>query len=366
MYRAIELAKKGKGFTSPNPIVGAVVVLSGEIIGEGWHKKAGMRHAEVGAILEARKKCDLKDAIVYVTLEPCCHFGKTPPCTDLIIESGIKNVVIGMKDSFWRVERKGIKRLKDEGINVEMVKSNSNIFRDICYLNQSFLKWAQTGLPYVVMKSATTLDGKIATVVGESKWITGKKTRVDSRLERSLCDAVLVGCGTVDADDPELAAHGDYKKKKLLRVIIDPLLSLSLDKKVFRDENVFVACTKKATEKNKERFKKFGIDFKEFGPIEISVKLLLQYLGKKNITKLFVEGGSGVHGSFHDAALVDPLIVDEVLCYIAPKIFGGSKALSVVGGKGVKSIVASLSLNDVSTSVIDNDLKMRGFVNFYF
>ncbi len=366
MYRAIELAKRGKGFTSPNPVVGAVVVLNGENIGEGWHKKAGMRHAEVGAILQARKKGDLKDAILYVTLEPCCHFGKTPPCTDLIIDSGIKNVVIGMKDSFWRVERKGIKRLEDEGIKVEMVDVNSDIFRDICYLNQSFLKWAQTGLPYVVMKSATTMDGKIATASGESKWITGEKTRINSRLERSLCDAVLVGCGTVEADDPELAPHGEYENKKLLRVIVDPLLLLSLDKKVFRDKNVFVACTKKASENDKERFKKSGIDFQEFGPTEVSVKLLLQYLGKKNITKLFVEGGNGVHGRFHDAALLDPLIVDEVLCYIAPKIFGGKDALSSVGGKGVKHVVGSLTLNDVSSSMIGDDVKMRGFVNFYY
>lgn len=360
LERALELAKRGIGFTSPNPAVGAVIVKNEKIIGEGWHKRAGGEHAERGAIQDIRDIKDIKGATMYVTLEPCCHWGKTPPCVDSIVAAGIKKVVVGMKDPFEKVNGKGIAFLKKHGIQVELLNTKSIQYKEIRELNQPFIKWAKTGLPYVVLKAAISLDGKIATRTGESKWITSPKARDDARLERSLCDAVIVGAGTVAADDPELAAHGKYKNKKLLRVIIDPELGLSMNKRVFRDENVFVACTDQATSKNRRRFEKAGIEYKSFGKNKISIKKLLEYLAKRNIQKLFVEGGAGVHGTFHDQRMID-----EIIFYIAPKIIGGVDALSAVGGEGIKKLSEAVELTEVKIEQIADDIKIRGILERY-
>lgn len=365
MGHAIKLAKKGIGFTAPNPVVGAVVVKNGEIIGEGWHTKVGAPHAEVVAITQAKQKGSLHDTTLFVTLEPCCHYGRTPPCVDLIISSGIPRVVIGMTDSFWRVNRNGIKRLSEAGVIVELVDTQSELFRQVCYLNQAFLKWAQTGLPNVVLKTAATLDGKIATASGDAFGITSEPAIMDARIERSIGDAVLVGSGTVAHLNPMLQTHGIFQDKPLLRVVIDPTLSLDVHKSVFRDQNVFVATTKRASAEDQDRFRRAGISFHIFGPTEVPVKLLLQYLGKKGITRLFVEGGNRVHSRFHDSALHDPMVVDEVLYYIAPKILGGQDALQAVGGSGVTSVINGLNLKDISVVRVGEDIRLRGFVNFY-
>jgi diaminohydroxyphosphoribosylaminopyrimidine deaminase/5-amino-6-(5-phosphoribosylamino)uracil reductase len=244
-----------------------------------------------------------------------------------------------------------------------------------------------TGLPYVVLKAAVSLDGKIATRTGESKWITGDAARDDARLERSLCDAVIVGAGTVAADDPELAPHGKFKKKKLLRVIIDGELSSDVKKKVFRDNNVLVACADSASKKHVERFKKnkikiataeagsrhTGGKIKSFGKERVSIQKLLEYLGKRGVQKVFVEGGAGVHGAFYDEAMrktqdtnsKKQTIVDEMIFYIAPKIIGGKNAVAAIGGEGVKRLSDVLELKDVKTEPVGNDLKVRGIVNWY-
>lgn len=365
MQRALELAKKRVGFTSPNPAVGAVIVRYGKIIGEGYHKKAGGPHAEVEAIRSVSKKSDLSGAALYVTLEPCCHYGKTPPCTDLIAQYGFKNVIIGMKDCFQKVDGNGIKQLNTHSVQTKIIAEDTPLAREIRVINQPFIKWAQIGLPYVVMKAAVSIDGRIATAAGDSKWITGEIAREDARLERSRHDAVLVGAGTVLADDPELAAHGMYRTKKLLRIVIDPELSLDVRKKVFRDADVFVVTTDRAPQKRKELFEKAGIAFHSFGAKEVSIKRLLRHLGEQRVLSVFVEGGASVHGSFYDEALHDPLILDQALWYIAPKIIGGIHALSAVGGKGVRRVSDAPAFQKQTVEEVGGSLKVRGLFNQY-
>ncbi len=375
MKRAVELAKKGLGFTSPNPSVGAVIVKGGEIVAEGYHKKAGDEHAEIKAMRELMRKTGLvtvdfdpalfENATLYVTLEPCSHNGKTAPCSKAIVAAGFKKVYIGMKDPFKKVNGRGISYLKKNGLDVQVLKVGTELAKEVRNLNQPFVKWATTDLPYLILKAGMSLDGKIATSGGESKWITGEKARMDARRERSLCDAVLVGVGTVLADDPELAANGIYRKKDLLRVVIDPKLKSPLGKQIFRDENVVVFCSKLASVQNLEKFKKAGVKVKSFGGEAVSVKSMLKYLAKMGIQSVFVEGGSGVHGHIYDAFLKDSGLVDKVLFYQSPKIFGGEKSLSAVGGEGVSKLTSVKSLENVEYEVLDGDLKISGVYNNY-
>jgi diaminohydroxyphosphoribosylaminopyrimidine deaminase / 5-amino-6-(5-phosphoribosylamino)uracil reductase len=322
--RALELAKKGQGFVSPNPCVGAVLVEKGKIIAEGWHKKAGGDHAEVMAVKSAGGK-DLSKAILYVTLEPCCHFGKTPPCADLILEKKIKRVVVGMKDSFIKGKNK---------VEFDLLDQKSELAKKIRMMNQGFLKFVRAGLPYVTLKAGVSLDGKIASYKGDSKWITSEQSRNDAYCERSLNDAVLVGAGTVKEDDPELSAHGKFKNKKLLRIILDKDGILENDKKVFRDDNYLL-------------IKK-----------QISIKELLKDLGKKGIQYLYVEGGSDVFRQFFEAKMFD-----RVLLYIAPKLIGGKNSLPFIGGKGVAELSDCPFLRDLRISPLGTDFKLEGYLH---
>lgn len=365
MRRAYELAKQGLGFTSPNPAVGAVMVKGKRILGEAYHKKAGALHAEPGAISKALRQGSAKGSDLYVTLEPCCHFGKTPPCVDAIRASGIRRVYIGMRDPSVKVNGKGVRALNNFGIQVIELNSSSILYKEIRRLNQPFIKYELWGLPYVVFKFASSLDGKIATRTGDSKWITGKIARRDARLERSLCDAVIVGAGTVRADNPELAAHGVYRSKHLLRVIIDPDLSLSTSARVFRDAHLFVACTDRASQKKMREFGSKGIAFRSFGAERVSVSKLLRYLGKIGIRKVFVEGGSAVLGSFFDAALKDRNMIDEVLSYTSPMLIGGLEAKGAIGGRGSTRLDQTLAFEDTSFALLGKDAKWRGTVNIY-
>lgn len=375
MRRALQLAKKGNGFTSPNPSVGAVIVKGGEIVAEGYHKKAGDEHAEIKAMKELMKKTGLvtvdfdpslfENATLYVTLEPCSHIGRTPPCSKAIAAAGFKRVYVGMKDPFSKVNGKGISYLKKMGIDVKVLKIGTELANEIRELNQPFIKWATTGLPYLTMKAGVSLDGKIATSIGESKWITSEKARQDARRERSLCDAVIVGSGTVMADDSELAATGIYKKKGILRVVIDPKLKSPLESKVFRDENVIVFCAKGASKKSLDDFKKAGVRVKRFSGDVVPVKSMLKHLGKMSIQSVFVEGGSGVHGYVYDAFLKDSALLDKVLLYQAPKIIGGRDSMPVVGGEGLSKLVKVKTLKDTNYEVIGDDLKISGVFNSY-
>lgn len=366
LKHAIEMAQKGLGHTLPNPAVGAVVVKENKIVARGWHKKAGERHAEIVAMDEARAAgIDLKGATVYITLEPCRHHGRTPPCTDRIVQEGIARVFVGMRDPFDRVNGRGMAVLKEKGIDVQSLKKDTPLYREVADLNQPFIKWANMSLPYVTMKAACTLDGKIATRAGSSAWITGEQARSDARRERSMCDAVLVGSGTVRADDPELAAHGEYTGKPLLRVIIDPSLTLPKTMKVFRDVNVLVATTGRALEQAGQAYADRGIETRAFGATRVSIKQLLQYLGQRSIQHVFVEGGAGVHGSVFEEALLDPLIVDRVLWYMAPMLFGGKSALSAIGGTGVESVPSAFRIPHMDVTHLGVDFKLSGRINVY-
>ncbi len=366
MQRAIELAKKALGKTSPNPVVGAVLVQEGKIIGEGYHRKAGTAHAEIRALRDAEKNGhSVKGATLYITLEPCCHHGQTPPCTEALIEARVAHVVMGMIDPFPKVHGKGRDALQDAGIEVSCLTKQSTLAQEIHSLNQSFFKWAESGLPYITLKAGMSLDGKIATRSGDSKWITSEKARKDARIERSMCDAVLVGAGTVRADDPELGPHGTFVKKPLLRIVMDPTLTLDLSQRVFRDAYVFVATTNQASEKDTQRFEQAGIAFKSFGQKKISLKRLLQFLGKLDVQHIYVEGGSGTHGYFCDDARIDQLLVDRVLFYVEPVLLGGKEATPVVGGRGVKHVVDGIHLIDTTTQMVGGTIKVEGFVNIY-
>lgn len=376
MRRASALAKNGIGFTSPNPCVGAVVVKGGIIIAEGWHQKAGEDHAEVVAIKEVMRKSGIvtvdldpilfRNAELYVTLEPCFHNGKTPPCVKAILAAGFRKVYVGMKDPDKRVNGRGIDFLRKNEVEVEVLKNGSKLSEEIRAINQPFIKLAMTGLPYVVMKAGISLDGKIAPLDGKSKWITSEQARKDARLERSKYDAVLVGAGTVVADDPKLAAHGKYRNKKLLRVIVDGKLALSPRYNVFRDENVFVASTDLASKTNKEKMQKAGIKFKSFGEKEVSIPKLLKYLGKLGIQSVFVEGGSSVHGAFFDTALKHKKVLDNVLFYIAPTLIGGGqKSLSVIGGEGAANLAKAMNLEKYQVKKVGDDVKLSGELRKY-
>lgn len=373
MNNALLIAKKGIGFTSPNPAVGAVIVRNGKIIGEGYHRKAGEKHAELVAMQNAEFRMqNVRGATLYVTLEPCCHYGKTSPCTEAIAASGIRLVVVGMIDPMRHGKIKGVQALRAQGMATEVLNTKSVLAKEIREMNQPFIKWATTGLPYVTLKAGMSLDGKIATRTGESKWITDEAARRDARLERSLCDAVLVGAGTVFADDPELAPHGAYKKKKLLRVIIDSELALPLSKKVFRDDAVFVATTDKVSAAQRKKYEKRGVEFHSFGKNRVSIPALLAFLGKRNIQSVFVEGGSGVHGAFYDAAMKmqnDECrmqdVVDRILFYIAPKIIGGVDSLPVIGGHGVEALSSVLAFRETTIKNVDEDIQFFGIVNIY-
>lgn len=361
MLRALELANKGVGFTSPNPAVGAVIVKNRKIVGQGYHHKAGGKHAEAVALKgTTNKEQGTKEATMYVTMEPCCHTGKTPPCVDAIVAAGIKRVVVGMIDPIQHTNTKGIQELRRRGVRVDVLDKTSVLAREIRKLNQPFVKWAKTGLPYVILKAAVSLDGKIATRVRESKWITSAEAREDARLERSRWDAVLIGAGTVFVDDPELGAHGAYEKKRLLRIAIDPELKLPLTKKIFRDGNVFVATTGRASAARRKQYERRGVEFRSFGKTRVSLPALLKFLAKRNIQSMFVEGGSVTHGAFYDARLVD-----KVIFYIAPKIIGGVDGLSAVGGAGIATLSEALALRDVRVEKIGDDIKVEGAVHWY-
>lgn len=393
MRLALAQARRGLGLASPNPAVGAALVKSGRVVGVGFTQPAGGPHAEVVALRAAGRLA--RGATLYVTLEPCCHYGRTPPCTEAIVAAGVRRVVVGMRDPFPLVNGKGIRRLKRAGMAVELwlkqdgknlrtetsglrraATSKDELAHEIRQLNQPFIKAVTTGLPYVTLKAAVSLDGKIATRTGDSKWITGSAARADARLERSLCDAVVVGAGTVAADDPELAAHGRQRNKKLLRVIIDGRLSSDLKKEVFRDENVFVACTEAAPLVRRRAYSRAGVEWHSFGKKIVAILALLKFLYKeKNIQSLYVEGGAGVHGAFYDAVLrgqkngrphlSNGRVIDKVIFYIATKIIGGRDAVAAVRGRGVLALDMVKPLANVSIEPFGPDVKVSGYFNFY-
>lgn len=352
MRRALTLARRG--ITSPNPMVGAVIVKDGEIVGEGYHQRAGEAHAEVVALQKAGKLA--KGAALFVTLEPCCHYGRTPPCTKAIIAAGISSVTAAMVDPNPKVEGKGIKELQSAGI-----KTAVGLLEDQAQkLNEIYVKFITTGLPFVTLKLAMTLDGKIATRTGDSKWISSEKSRRMVHQLRRRSDAVLIGVGTVIADDPELTGRIGNHAAYPARIIMDSRARMPLQSKILSQPGgrTIIAVTNRAPNENLKRLEQAGaciiVIEEENG--QVSPKALLSTLGGMNITSVLIEGGSHIAASFLSAG-----VTDKVMFFIAPKIAGGESARTAVGGLGIAAMGDALELKDMTVRRIGRDILVEAY-----
>jgi diaminohydroxyphosphoribosylaminopyrimidine deaminase/5-amino-6-(5-phosphoribosylamino)uracil reductase len=357
MERALELAEMGRGFTSPNPLVGAVIVNNGRVIAEGYHRHFGNAHAEVEALKAAGAAA--KGSIMYITLEPCCHQGKTPPCTRAIREAGISKVVMAMEDPNPLVAGKGRKELEDAGIIVEsgLMKEHAE------KLNEWFVKFATTRIPFFVAKAAMTLDGKIATREGDSRWITGEEARHYVHWLRSGVDAVMVGSGTAGTDDPMLTTRmPDGSGRDAARVIVDGDARLSPALHVFGLQSsapTIVVVKSTAPADRMAKLAAAGADLLETGTRDGKVDLLdmARELGKRDIASVMIEGGGGLL-----AAAFEAQIIDKVLFFIAPKIIGGEDAPTPVEGAGRNTIAEAIQLDRIRTRRFENDFLIEGYV----
>ncbi len=362
MQRALNLAEKARGMTSPNPMVGAVIVKNGKVISEDYHKKAGEPHAEALAIIKAGDKT--KGSILYVTLEPCCHLDKrTPPCTKAIINSGIKKVFIAMKDPNPKVSGKGIEELRKHEIEVV-----SGMLEDKAKkLNEAYIKYITTRIPFVVLKAAMTLDGKIATPEGQSKWITGEMARKIVHRMRGSVDAILTAVGTVKADNPELTVRLGAKKgkrqkvKNPIRIVIDPNLEIPLNYKIFNvPPETIVVTRRQKTEARSQKLKTLtdkGVKFIEYDGERVDLKWLIKRLGETGITSVMIEGGS----SLNAYALQDG-IVDKVVFFIAPKIIGGKDSIPAIGSKTFRRLEDAFRVHDMKIKRVSDDLMIEGYI----
>ncbi len=355
MQTAITFARKGIGKTSPNPAVGAVIVKNGKIIGKGYHKKAGLAHAEINALKQAGIKA--KGAEMYVTLEPCNHFGRTPPCTDAIIKSGVKKVFIGMKDPNPLVAGKGIRRLMNAGMDVEV-----GILEDECKdINEAYIKYIATKTPFVTLKLASTLDGKIATSTGESKWITGETARRFAHRMRAEADAVMVCIGNVLRDKPELTTRL-VKGKDPVRIVVDSKLRTPVNARVLNTKRggIIIATTKERSQKEKriKKLKDKGVEVLALPSKkgEVDLKALMKELGKREIANLIIEGGSTLAAS----AIKDG-IVDKIAIFYAPRLFG-KEGLPMIQGLGIKRLKDAVSLSSLEYKRLGEDILVEGYI----
>ena len=357
MKRALELAREGAGYTNPNPLVGAVIVKEGRIIGEGYHRVYGSHHAEINALLGARE--DVKGSTMYVTLEPCAHEGKTPPCAKAIVEKGIKKVVIGLKDPNPLVAGKGIKILEDAGIEVL-----SGVLEDESRrLNEIFLKYIVSGMPFVIMKTAMTLDGKIATWTHESQWISGELSRQYVHETRHKVAGIMVGIGTVLADNPSLTTWLEDKKgRDPIRIIVDSQGKIPLEARVLNlksQARTIVAVTEQADQGKLKQLEAKGAEVIVIPSQnkKVDLALLMQELGKRQIDSILLEGGSQLNYSALEAG-----IVDKVNAFIAPKIIGGERAKTPVGGQGKASMKEAINLHETKIHRFGEDIMIEAYI----
>lgn len=357
MKKTIGLAKKGEGNTSPNPMVGALVVKSGKIVGRGYHKYYGGPHAEVYALEEAGNKAE--GATIYVNLEPCSHYGKTPPCSSKIIKAGIKRAVIAMVDPNPRVAGNGIKQLRSAGIEVEV----GILKKEAAKLNEAFIKYITSDLPFIYLKTAQTLDGYLATKSGDSKWITNQKARLIGHQLRHKVDAILVGIGTVIEDDPQLTTRlKDGRGKDSIRIIIDAELEIPLEARVINQEsnvNTIIVCGDKVDEIKKEKLiKKENVEILSL-PLNaehrIPLKKLLTIVHDRCISSVLVEGGGKINYSFLKMNLVD-----KIYAFIAPKILGGNDGISVFSGDGPESMSEVRKIKEVEYRIVGDNILVMG------
>ena len=364
MRRAIELAKKGSGHVNPNPLVGAVIVRDGEIIGEGYHECYGQLHAERNAIANAKKRGNsLEGSTIYVTLEPCCHYGKTPPCTEAIIEEKIARVVVGSDYPNPLVSGKGFQMLREKGIEVI-----PHFLKEECdAMNHVFFHYIRTGTPYVAMKYAMTMDGKIACYTGDSKWVTGEESRAHVQTLRNHYKGIMAGIGTVLADDPMLNCRIEGGRDPI-RIIADSHLRIPMDSQLVRtagQQPLIVACLPDADEEKAAQLQEKGVevlripgvttaDITEEQKEVISLPVLMKELGARKIDGILLEGG----GQLNESAL-QAGIVDRIYCYIAPKIFGGAQAKTPVEGQGLTRAADAWQFNRIGMQEFGQDILLE-------
>ncbi|MEJ2199646.1 MAG: bifunctional diaminohydroxyphosphoribosylaminopyrimidine deaminase/5-amino-6-(5-phosphoribosylamino)uracil reductase RibD [Desulfuromonadaceae bacterium] len=356
MERALALARQAEGRTRPNPAVGAVIVAAGQIVGEGFHPAAGQPHAEIFALRQAGEQATGAD--LYVTLEPCSHQGRTGPCADAIIAAGIARVFVGTLDPNPQVAGRGIERLRQAGIAVQVGVNEADCRRLIA----PFAKHITSGLPLVTLKTAVTLDGKTATVSGDSRWISGEASRLQVHRLRDKVDAIMVGSGTLLRDDPQLTTRLPEGGRNPLRVIIDSQLRIPLSAKVLQDLNsapTLIATSSRGDAGKGEDLRRLGAELLVLDGAEGRVDLaaLLQQLGQRGVQHLLLEGGSGLNQAMLEAGLIDRLML-----FIAPKIVGGGDGFGIFAGCGVTRLADALQLTDLRYSRFDDDILIEGEV----
>jgi diaminohydroxyphosphoribosylaminopyrimidine deaminase/5-amino-6-(5-phosphoribosylamino)uracil reductase len=347
MRRALDLARQGAGLTSPNPTVGAVLVREGEIVGSGFHTYAGKKHAEILALEQAGEKA--RGSTLYITLEPCCHQGRTPPCTDALIAAGVHRVVAAVADPNPRVSGEGFRRLRAAGVEVEIAAEYS---REAERINQAFFHFMRTGRPLVTLKAAVTLDGKIAAPVDNRGWITSEKARAHVQHLRHTSDAILTGIGTVLADDCLMTDRtGLDRSRPLLRIVADSQLRLPPQSKIVESANsdVLVATTSAAPAERRSAIEARGVKVVTVNGVGGRVDLygLVEYLGRESILSLMIEAGSKLNW-----AVLESGVADKIFFYYAPKILGGLQSLPVVGGAGRRSRGEAIRFRDLTIGPI--------------
>jgi diaminohydroxyphosphoribosylaminopyrimidine deaminase/5-amino-6-(5-phosphoribosylamino)uracil reductase len=353
--RAVELAERGRRRVSPNPVVGAVITRDGRTLGEGWHAQVGGPHAEVAAIAACGGQ-DLTGATIYVSLEPCCHQGRTPPCTDAILAAGLGRVVVAAEDPSSKASGRGLGILRDEGVEVAQAAADSEVGRRARLQNQPFRKHARTGLPWVMMKTATSLDGRLATHAGDSRWISSGPSRDLAHRWRAEVDAVVVGIGTALADDPQLTARVPDVPRQPRRVVFDSEARLPLDGRLVASVDeapVTVIASRAATRSATDALRASGVEvIVVTGQNEHSrVRSALAELGQRDVTSLMLEGGSHLAGAFFDAGEID-----ELRLFVAPLLLGGRQAPGLIGGEGVERIADAARPVELTREAVGDDL----------
>jgi len=357
MDMALDLAVQGRGYTSPNPLVGAVVVKNGVVVGRGFHEAVGQHHAEVNALNDAGTMA--KGATLYVTLEPCNHFGRTPPCTQSIIQAGVKQVVVAMQDPNTAVKGGGNSFLRDNGIGVTEGVCEKRARK----INEAFIKFTQTRLPFVTLKCAATLDGRIATRTGDAKWITGERAREYVHQLRHATDAIMVGIGTIKADNPSLTTRlENVPTKDPLRIILDTKLAMDATARVLQlesDASTILVTGASISATQKKQIEQQGADV-----ISVSLKdgridlnALMKRLGVMGVTSVLIEGGSRVIASALAAG-----VVDKINFFYAPKITGGDDGVPICKGPGAAFIRDCIHLDNITMRQFDNDMMIEGYI----
>jgi diaminohydroxyphosphoribosylaminopyrimidine deaminase/5-amino-6-(5-phosphoribosylamino)uracil reductase len=357
MRRALRLADRARGCTSPNPLVGAVLVRDGQVVGEGYHQRAGEPHAEILALRAAGAAA--QGATLYLTLEPCSHQGRTPPCSPAVIAAGIDRLVVAMEDPNPRVAGRGIAQVRGSGIPVDVGLLAAQARRQ----NEAYLKWVTGGLPFVTWKSAMTLDGKIATRTGDSRWVTGERARAHVHRLRAESDAIMVGIGTIRADDPLLTARLPGRRAQSpMRVVVDARAELPLDSRLLgtlAEAPVLVAATEAAPKTRRAALVAAGAQVlllpEACGRVDLTA--LMRELGNREVTSLLLEGGAEIAASMLASGLVD-----RALLFIAPKIVGGRTAPGPVGGDGLARMAEAISLRDVTVRRFGADIAVSGYL----